>query len=438
MKTSCKTLKLSERTHNFSLTKRFVPKIFNESAITDCTGYYIWTDRTNIYFSNDYNHYIFNKEISAWEPKVWEWESTIANQSFSGRNVWTNGTDIYISATSKQWVLDGNTWKVKTWNWKIDDSVTTTPEILRAECVWTDGEDIYLSMGNYSVPYDKQWVLNKELNQWEIKTWNGVEDPNPEYIWTDGTNIYYSDTTKNYILNKETSTWETKTWNGLSTTLRANAIWTDGTNIYFSMSNSHYILDVETSTWLPTSWEGSTSLIGSFYVSSSVRGWSRDYFWTDGVNLYNSSSGKNAILLPTTAKIYQRVGNGSSNEWMEIKEIQDSSMPIEVSNELEMRALLKIADVGSIYKYTGATTDTYEKDALYVVDWNLISFTIDGVAYQAVEGMTWAEWVSSKYNVGNYSVNTNGIVCLYKNYSVYSDESTLCTKDEEIIANVAY
>lgn len=30
---------------------------------------------------------------------------------------------------------------------------------------------------------------------------------------------------------------------------------------------------------------------------------------------------------------------------------------------------------------------------------NIITFTIDGTAYQAEEGMTWGEWVDSEYNV---------------------------------------
>ena len=32
----------------------------------------------------------------------------------------------------------------------------------------------------------------------------------------------------------------------------------------------------------------------------------------------------------------------------------------------------------------------------------LISFTIDGVAYQAEEGMTWRDWCSSEYNTDGY------------------------------------
>lgn len=46
---------------------------------------------------------------------------------------------------------------------------------------------------------------------------------------------------------------------------------------------------------------------------------------------------------------------------------ESSPLPIEVSTEAEMTALLKTAEVGSVYKYTGETTATYEYDALYIV-----------------------------------------------------------------------
>ena len=36
----------------------------------------------------------------------------------------------------------------------------------------------------------------------------------------------------------------------------------------------------------------------------------------------------------------------------------------------------------------------------------LITFTIDGTTYQAIDGMTWGEWVNSKYNtIGAYIQN---------------------------------
>ena len=60
-----------------------------------------------------------------------------------------------------------------------------------------------------------------------------------KYIWSDGTNIYYSYGTNQYVLNGDT--WEAKTWNGL-TKFYASGIWTDGTNIYYSYNTEQYIL----------------------------------------------------------------------------------------------------------------------------------------------------------------------------------------------------
>lgn len=36
----------------------------------------------------------------------------------------------------------------------------------------------------------------------------------------------------------------------------------------------------------------------------------------------------------------------------------------------------------------------------------LITFTIDGTTYQAIDGMTWEEWVNSTYNTKGYVANT--------------------------------
>lgn len=42
---------------------------------------------------------------------------------------------------------------------------------------------------------------------------------------------------------------------------------------------------------------------------------------------------------------------------------------------------------------------------------NLISFTIGGTAYQAEEGMTWAEWCESSYNSDGYwGIGSTGVV----------------------------
>jgi hypothetical protein len=47
----------------------------------------------------------------------------------------------------------------------------------------------------------------------------------------------------------------------------------------------------------------------------------------------------------------------------------------------------------------------------------LITFTIDGVSYQAKDGTKWYEWVHSDYNTGNFT-------CATENAAVYNSDST--------------
>ena len=53
---------------------------------------------------------------------------------------------------------------------------------------------------------------------------------------------------------------------------------------------------------------------------------------------------------------------------------------------------------------------------------NLITFTIDGVTYQAEDGMTWTEWVNSKYNIDNFII---------VNDRIRNDSYAVCYKKDE-------
>lgn len=112
----------------------------------------------------------------------------------------------------------------------------------------------------------------------------------------------------------------------------------------------------------------------------------------------------------------------------------DSAIPIEVSTEAEMTALLTSGEVGGVYKYTG-TTGTYENGALYVLEEEeavLISFTIKQYDFggttlektytcQAEEGMTWAEWIESEYKTVSALRIYNGKVSYWGDYSFSSN-----------------
>ena len=135
------------------------------------------------------------------------------------------------------------------------------------------------------------------------------------------------------------------------------------------------------------------------------------------------AAGKKATLSCNGKKMKTDVAVKIEN----IPQTIDSPLPIEISTEAEMTALLNTAEVGSIYKYVG-TTGAYENGALYVVEEDgakLISFTIKGTTYQAEEGMTWGEWVASDYNIGGMYVEGNYIrsapaiaICNKYNYMV--------------------
>lgn len=45
----------------------------------------------------------------------------------------------------------------------------------------------------------------------------------------------------------------------------------------------------------------------------------------------------------------------------------DSALPIEVSTEAYMNALLETGEDGGVYKYTGETTADYENGAVYIL-----------------------------------------------------------------------
>ena len=291
------------------------------NGFTSIVGRDIWTDGENIYYSFNNSQYILDKSTSTWVPTTW-W------LTFSGRDIWTDGENIYLSDTDgwngHQYIFDKSTstWTAKTWNGfaKIDGND-----------IWTDGNNVYYSSGS------KQYILDKSTSTWTVKTWNGLTNFYGSGIWTDGDNIYHSSGSKQYVLDKSTSTWTAKTWNGL-TEFAGPYIWTDGDNIYYSSGDEQYILDKSTSTWSEKTWIGFTDFFGEYiwtdgdniYYSSddeqyildkSTSTWSEktwigftdffgEYIWTDGDNIYYSSDDEQYILDKSTSTWSEKTWNG--------------------------------------------------------------------------------------------------------------------------------
>lgn len=112
----------------------------------------------------------------------------------------------------------------------------------------------------------------------------------------------------------------------------------------------------------------------------------------------------------------------------------NSAIPIEVSTEAEMTELLKIGEIGGVYKYTG-TTGTYENGALYVLEATdetapeepdlSNTFTINGYRYTMENRMTWYEWCK------NVDYNTDNFQCASETAYVYEAESENVVTDAE-------
>ena len=73
----------------------------------------------------------------------------------------------------------------------------------------------------------------------------------------------------------------------------------------------------------------------------------------------------------------------------------------------------------------------------------IINFTIEGVSYQAEEGMTWAQWVGSAYNEDGFYLQGTGsvlssiaeVLC-NPGAATYLDNPA--AQSDEIQANTAY
>ena len=65
-----------------------------------------------------------------------------------------------------------------------------------------------------------------------------------------------------------------------------------------------------------------------------------------------------------------------------------------------------------------------------------ITFTINGTAYTAEQGVTWRTFVNSSYNPGNFSVDTSGV--RYGSSLVRDSSGNAVSADAVIISGHAY
>ncbi|MBE6336244.1 MAG: hypothetical protein E7066_06180 [Lentimicrobiaceae bacterium] len=86
--------------------------------------------------------------------------------------------------------------------------------------------------------------------------------------------------------------------------------------------------------------------------------------------------------------------------------------------------------------------ETPTEGILYLIgEEPLISFTINNTSYQAVEGMTWGEWVESEYNTSGLKIIDDYIWTESGSNTIVKDEhdsSSKVTANEMIESNFTY
>lgn len=303
---------------------------------------------------------------------------------------WTDGEHIYVSHSNFQYVLEGKSWKEKVWN--------GYPDTLKAGWMWTDGTNVYTYLGQDSTGSTtgmRFFRLNKTTSTWEEVTFHSLPTHfYSNWLWTDGTNIYYSKGTDQLVLDKNTLTWYPKEWLGL-TQFEGKYVWSDGTHIYYSehsakpgdVNGKQYILDEATSTWTTVTWVGVDYIWG-------------DRLWTLDGEIYYGNQVLDKEARHWVAKSWSGASPSYYLLWTDGNNIfQQTGM--DTSRKVWMLARAN----SSIYLSTGAAWQQIEGMRTSP----LITFTITfngNHSYAAEEGMTWETWINSQYNNGDVFVHT--------------------------------
>lgn len=120
-----------------------------------------------------------------------------------------------------------------------------------------------------------------------------------------------------------------------------------------------------------------------------------------------------------------------------VKEGMNVSYDLEVINDTSIE--LVVAGFAEASLYAGEVYITTNSSSGGGSSANLINFTIGGKSYQAEEGMTWNDWVSSNYNTNSYSLKYgSNVIDSTGLYVVPSGTNTAVLYYDDIISNGRY
>ena len=192
--------------------------------------------------------------------------------------------------------------------------------------IWSDGSNTYYSNGS------DQYILDASTGTWNIMAWyvaTTISDGTD--IWSDGNNTYYSSDSNSYVLNTSTSTWSTKTWTNTPSSLHGKYIWVkSGRPNYCRGSTQYYLYNVRWYThdsWIDDDIYGNciwTSVSGEHYYSKgsshyildgtdwSYKSWNRSF---DGCDVWTDGSYTYLSYINSSSNYVHYVLNDAGTSW---------------------------------------------------------------------------------------------------------------------------
>lgn len=197
--------------------------------------------------------YNINKIFSnEWGNKTWQ-----GMTDFEGKYIWTANDTYYYSDTTKNLKLVSNTWV----------NISTFNEAIDGQDVWTDGTNVYYSQGT-----GQQYIFDTNTETWNNMEWQGYQDIYGQMIWIRSGEIFFSNGADNFKLNG--NLWELFEDFTSEQPINGNQVYSDGESYYYSNTDINMYLEYYTWVIKPT--------------DQQIDG---NNVWTDGTNLYYSEQG---------------------------------------------------------------------------------------------------------------------------------------------------
>lgn len=225
------------------------------SSLTSMMGVNIWHDGDNTYYNecSDPDCYVWlwdkdNKRFNVTDRVKQDY-------AVQGPDVWHAGGNVYFSSNTGTaedpehnlvWDRSTSKWVINTWNFSVP---LQSPYGLIGRNIWHDyNGNTYTGDWDNSGNFVRLYKLNLSTSTWNETSIDGHQDVQGIDIWTDyDGNMQYSNGLKQYTLDRTSGKWISRdkwlfippNYIGEPYHPYGEYIWTDGSNIYYSYRDTN-------------------------------------------------------------------------------------------------------------------------------------------------------------------------------------------------------